>query len=135
MREVDMALLSDFITIQGDASVTIGDANSQATFPFNTGGRHASGQAFLMLMVRGMTEATENANVAINGVSVGQIRRRNGADPDHWFTEIINVGGGQLENGNNILGIGRVPRLTPTPDNQFDDFLVRNIICFFQQDV
>ena len=52
-----MPVVCDFVMIQGDATVNIGDSSNRTGWkkPFNTGGRVSSGAAFLMLNVQNLT--------------------------------------------------------------------------------
>lgn len=135
-----MAVLSDFQVIQGDSSRRIGDGAIVWEKNFNTGGRTANGNAVLMLMVKGLTYSTEPVTVKINNKKVGSIfpyrlptKAERDATAQHWHTQIINIGGGILNSGNNELQMEAVGFPEATGTNAFDDFFVRDVICFFQQ--
>lgn len=135
-----MPVLCDFVVIQGDANRRIGDGAILWEKTFNTGGRRSGGQAILMLMVKGLTYATEPVDVKINNKSVGKIfpyrlptNAERNATADHWHTQIINIGGGILNSRNNELQMVAVGFPESTPSNVFDDFFVRDVVCFFQQ--
>jgi hypothetical protein len=135
-----MPIVSDFTVIQGDQSRRLGDGATLWEKNFNTGGRRSSGQAILMLMVKGLTYATEGVDVKINNRSVGKIfpyrwptQELRNADAAHWYTQIINVGGSNLNNGSNELQLQAIGFPEATGTNQFDDFSVRDVVCFFNQ--
>lgn len=129
-----MPVVCDIKVIQGDAARRIGDGGVTLwEKTFNTGGRHAGGEAVLMLMVKGLTSANTDVDVLINNTKVGVIEHYNGADSSHWFTQIINIGGGILNNGNNELQIQAVSFPGAGPGNLFDDFFVKDVVCTFQQ--
>lgn len=128
-----MPVVCDIQVIQGDASRRIGDGASLWEKTFNTGGRHSGGKAILMLMVKGLTATDTTVDVKINNKSVGKIFNYNGAPSSHWFTQIINIGSGILNNGDNELQIEAVSWPGAKPGNIFDDFYVRDVVCIFQQ--
>ena len=127
-----MAIVSDFTLIQGDADQVIGDGSILWEKTFATNGRLDNQSAILMLMVQGLTGATADVDVVINGVVVGHIFRYNGAHASHWYTNIINIEGGKLRDGDNTLRLLAVPTAGGGGDN-FDDFAVRDVVCFFHQ--
>lgn len=127
-----MPVLCDFTVIQGDINKVIGDDGvAQWEETFNTGGR--CGQAVLMFMVKGLTSTTNNVDVKINGKVIGKIYHYNGANASHWFTQIINVGKGYLNDGDNLLQIHAVSFPDAESGNIYDDFSIRDVIIFFQQ--
>ncbi len=129
-----MPVVSDFVVIQGDNPVVVGEPpKDEFNDTFNTGGRWPNGGAILMLMVRGLTATDKNVSVVINGKPVGWIYNHKGANKNHWFTQIINIGKGVLKNGNNSIRIEGVSWKGAKPGNIIDDFAMKNIICFFQQ--
>lgn len=129
-----MPVLCDFVVIQGDDNVVLGDGGVVLWEKnFNTGGRHSGGAAILMLMVSGLTETTSNVPVKINNKTVGNIYNYNGAKSGHWFTQIINIGTTVLKDGNNEIQIGAVSWPGAESGNLYDDFAIRDVICFFQQ--
>jgi hypothetical protein len=133
-----MPVVSDFTVIQGDGRITIGDSGTtlwEATF--GTGGRAANEIAFLIFNVRGLTDATTDVAVKVNNVEVGTIRRyasgnNNAGD---WYTQMITVDGSTLNSGNNELQIEAVGWPGATAGNMFDDFDLKDVICFFHQEV
>jgi hypothetical protein len=130
-----MPVVSDFTLIQGDTIVTIGDSLPVWETTFGTGGRVSSEPALLIFNVRGLTATDVNVIVKINNVEVGQIRRY-GGDGDivnNWYTQMIAVGGSQLNDGNNELQIQAVGWPGSTPGNLFDDFMLKDVVCFFHQ--
>jgi hypothetical protein len=132
-----MPVVSDFVVILGDTNdVIVGDDHFLwESEPFGTGGREPGGLAILTFMVKGLTQAQNDVDVRINGQHVGWIFRYNGANPAHWYTQIINIGPGVLNNGPNILRLQAVEiEGGGGGGNNFDDFSVRDIVCFFQQE-
>ncbi len=141
-----MPVLSDFTVIQRDSDhenfdnpFTVGDTDGKLVLPFNTGGLHHA-PALLSFMVRGLT--TSSARVAIkspttgnNEIQIGRIQPI--SDANIWRheqfvikTNILNSGSSQA----NTLIIGRVDANSPGPGNLFDDFDIRDIVCFFHQE-
>jgi len=140
-----MPILSDFvrITTHGDHDVEIGDDkpgedNNETGFTatFGTGGRYAPYSAYIIFMLKGMTEANDDAGVFVNDNRVGTLKRYNGGDPEHWQTQIVDFNGNFLNNGNNTLRVNPVPNLPGLPRNKgnFNNFYIRNVICHFHQD-
>jgi len=130
-----MPVVSDFTLIRGDSVVTIGDGLPLWEATFGTGGRVASEPALLIFNVRGLTVANANVIVKINNEEVGQIRRY-GGDGDivnNWYTQMIAVGGDQLNDGNNELQITAVGWPGAEAGNLFDDFQLKDVVCFFHQ--
>ena len=54
---------------------------------------------------------------------------------DGWYTQTITVGPGVFRSGTNRLTIDAAPHTTSNPDDLFDDFTVRDIVCFFKEAV
>jgi hypothetical protein len=137
-----MTVVCDFTVIQGDVDRRIGDGATLWEKNFDTGGREAGGNAVLMFMVKGLTYANEPVDVKINNVSVGVIypyrwptQELRDADAEHWYTQIINVGGAQLKKVGNELQIQAIGFPGNTPQNIYDDFYIRDVVIFFQQSV
>ena len=130
-----MPVVADFTLIQGDNPVTIGDGMPVWETTFNTGGRESNSPAFLIFNVRGLTHTNVNVNVKINNQVVGQIGRYPGQDQtaSYWFTQMIAVSGSTLNNGNNELQIDAVGWPGATNANKFDDFDLKDVVCFFHQ--
>ena len=129
-----MPVVCDIQVIQGDACKKLGDGGATVWEKnFNTGGRHSGGNAILMFMVKGLTATNSDVTIKINGTNVGKIEHYNGADSRHWFTQIVNIGGGVLKNGNNELQIEAVSFSGASPGNLYDDFWLKDVVCIFQQ--
>lgn len=133
-----MPVVSDFTVIQGDGRVTLGDSGLtlwEATF--GTGGRAANEMAFLIFNVRGLTDTDVDVVVKVNNVDVGTIRRYGGNNENsgHWYTQMITVDGSTLISGNNELQIEAVGWPGAEAGNMFDDFDLKDVICFFHQEV
>jgi len=136
-----MTVLCDFQVIQGDADQRIGDGAIIWEKIFSTSGRYPGGLAILMLMVQGLTYATQPVNVKINNMVIGQIfpyRFPNPAErqgtSNHWHTQIINIGPNVLIDGDNEIQIEAIGFPGATGSNAFDDFQVRDVVCLYQQD-
>jgi hypothetical protein len=73
--------------------------------------------------------------VEINGTRVGWIRRYHGGDEtqDDWFTQMIAVDGSTLHDGSHTIRIKAVRWPGTSDDNPFDDFQVKNLVCFIHQ--
>jgi hypothetical protein len=130
-----MPVLSDFTMIRGDSAVTIGDGLPTWETTFNTGGRESSSPAFLIFNVRGLTHTNVDVAVRINNAVVGHIRRYPGQDEtaSYWFTQMIAVDGSTLKDGNNELQINAVTFPGASNTNLFDDFELKDVVCFFPQ--
>lgn len=131
-----MTVLSDFTLIRGDSPVTIGDGMPLWEATFGTGGRVASETALLIFNVRGLTVTNVNVVVKVNNVEVGQIRRY-GGDGDianNWYTQMIALNGSQLNDGFNEIQVAAVGWPGATSGNLFDDFELKDVVCFFHQE-
>lgn len=144
-----MPVLCDFTQIVGDTPVNIGDSNPVWSATFNTGGREASQTGFLILNVRGLTHSDLNVPVSLNGTQIGSIQtyRPGGAgidttnvnqpeklrQNDHWYTQMIAFSGNQINDGNNTIQIQAAQFPESTQSNRFDDFQIKDVICFFHQ--
>jgi len=128
-------VLCDFTQILGDGGVTIGDADNEWEASFNTGGREPGSPAFLLFNVRGLTHTDVDVPVEINGSVVGTIRRYPGEETtrNYWFTQMIAVDGATLNNGNNTIRIEAVSWPGASPGHLYDNFNLKNVVCFFHQ--
>lgn len=137
-----MSISAQFTQIIGDAPVTLSDANRLWEKTFSTAGRVANGPAFLIFNVRHLTFATAPVVVSINNAAAGYIHpypelndadRNNGAS--HWHTQLIAVAGSQLNNGSNEIQVQAATFPNPgNPGNLFDDFEIKNCLCFYHQE-
>ena len=111
----------------------IGDRNPVWETTFSIPGRHRPRQAFLIFNIKHLTY--KDVPVIINGREVGVIYHHENWQvfQDHWFTQMINIGSGILESGKNKICI-KAERLPPDPadDNEYDDFNLKDVICFFR---
>jgi hypothetical protein len=112
-----MPVLSDFIRIVGDSAQTIG--NSAVELNFNTGGRASSHDALLVFSVKGLNTTVP---VKVNNAVVGSLTPN--STQNHWFTQMVYMGGGGLNDGNNELQLEAVNN---------DGFQIRQVSCFFGQ--
>ena len=129
-----MPVVCDIQVIQGDSTKRLGDGGSTVwEKTFNTGGRHSGGKAILMFMVKGLTATTSDVTILINNTNVGKIENYKGADPNHWFTQIVNIGSGILKNGDNELQIEAISWPGAHAGDLYDDFWIKDVVCIFQQ--
>ena len=123
----------DFVVILGEEAVTIGDRNPIWEATFRIQGYHRPKQTFLIFNVKHLTYA--DVTVRINGREVGVIHHHENWQmfQNHWFTQMINFGSGVLEAEENTIRIAAM-RLPPDPasNNEYDDFDLKDMICFFQ---
>jgi hypothetical protein len=132
-RRLKVTILCDFQWVHGvGTGVNIGDSQPVWEQPFSTGGRHKNGNAVLVFMIRGLTGSNE-AEVRLNNQLVGRITPYPGANPSHWYMQMINVTGGPLLDGTNELQVHAAPATNPSPGDIYDDFQLKNILCIFQQ--
>ena len=129
-----MPVVSDFIKIVGDSNQRVGDGAQPRKFNFNTGGRHAPGTAYIIMMVKGMTVTANHAEVHLNDKHVGWIFNNNGGGVNEWQTQMVHFNGSDLNNGNNQVELRGVT-YPGGVDDHLDDYFVRNVICHFHQDV
>ncbi|MEZ4700117.1 MAG: hypothetical protein R2834_07285 [Rhodothermales bacterium] len=130
-----MPVVSDFTIIHGvGTGLVIGDSGHHPIFEtqFNTGGRRSTGHAIITFMVRGLTAATQGPQIKINNKFAGRVEPARGADPGHWFTQTINISGALLNDGSNEFEVHAAPN--PLGTDTYDDFVLKNIICHFQQE-
>lgn len=133
-----MPVVSDFTRIVGDKDIIVppdtDPDNNRVVFTFNTGGRHAPASAYIILMVRGMNQTSQNAKVLLNKKNIGVIFNNKGGRGMKWQTQIIHFDGGDLNNGDNDITFMSVPI---DKDKPFfpDHYVIRNVICHFHQDV
>ncbi|HKS39055.1 MAG TPA: hypothetical protein VJX74_00465 [Blastocatellia bacterium] len=135
-----MTVLCDFTLIQGDGSITIGDGLPVWEKKFNTGGRRSDAPALLIFNVKGLTRSTSSVNVKINNLVVGQIHPYSDLtiaarddNAKNWFTQMIAMNGTELKDGDNEIQIEAVGFPESTSTNKFDDFQLKDVVCFFHQ--
>lgn len=131
-----MAIVTDMVVVRGDVNQHIGDSGDKPFWreTFTIENRTSGGFAVLMLMVKGLEYATNAVQVEINDQKVGDIFPNTGGT-SHWSTQILNIGGSILKNGTNELRIFAVDWPGSQEGDLYDDFAVRDVVCFFQQDV
>ena len=97
---------------------------------FRTGGRRSDGQAILFCEYRGLTEG--EVTVEINGRTIGTLTPISRGD--EWQTRMISFPGERLRS-DHFNSIQIEPRVLDRPraGNLFDDFLIRELVCFFKQ--
>jgi hypothetical protein len=125
-----MPVLCDFTVIQ-DGTVIVGDSGPAFSKNFSTGGVH-NAQALLMINVQGLTD--NFAQVIVNGLTVKGLMPSPDGNSGQWFSQHMVLPSSLLSpvDGNNKLEIKRVLE-TGGGEGQFDDFNVRDIVCFFHQ--
>ena len=136
-----MPVLCDFIDIlenfhtddfRGDTHVVrLGDFSTFRSedlgIAFETVGRREDGRAILFCEYRGLTEG--EVTVQINGKPIGQLPPI--ARADEWVTKMISFSGARLRSsGFNSIHIEPKVLDQPTPGNLFDDFQIRELVCF-----
>ena len=99
---------------------------------FNTDGRHDA-QAVLMINVQGLTDG--NAVVFVNNKPVNPLTPSPQGNSSQTFTQHMVLPSDLLSptGGNNLLVIKRVLEGAGVNPKDFDDFVVRDIVCFFKQ--
>ncbi|HEU4412362.1 MAG TPA: hypothetical protein VFS43_44380 [Polyangiaceae bacterium] len=129
-----MAGVTDYVVIQGNSNLTIGDGNQVLERNFTTAGRLAAEPAILAFDLRGLTNATQDVPVRINGVVVGSIAHYPGELETAPFTfhQTITIGPNILRDGTNELEIRAVTFPGSSSTNVFDDFDLSNIVCYFK---
>jgi hypothetical protein len=146
-----MTVVGDFTQILGDTPITIGDGNPVWQQNFDTTGREVNSPGFLIFNVGHLTHTDLDVVVSVNGNQVGVIYnyRPGGAGIDtininqpeklrqapHYYTQIIAFSGDQINNGNNTIQIQAVGFPESTAANTFDDFTIKDVFCFFHQNV
>jgi hypothetical protein len=144
-----MPVLSDFVLVVGDDPVTIGDGNPTWEATFHTGGRRRDHPALLVFNVRHLTHTKRDVPVRINEMEVGRIHNyypggpgvgeTNVSDPakhrqqDHYYTQMIAMNGERLNDGTNEIEIDAVDFPGNSGSNKYDDFNVKDLVCFFHQ--
>jgi hypothetical protein len=135
-KPIAMSIINNFQVIQGNQAQKIGDRGTDLWVEsFNTRGRYSNGQAILTFMVRGLTDSDQDVDVLINDTVVGSIGHYYGGDPRHWFSQTVQIDEGVLRNGENTLRIEATGLPVPRPGNLYDDFYIKDVVCFFQQEV
>ena len=131
-----MPTLCDFIEIIGNKPVTIGDGRNPWQGTFDTGGRREEARALLIFNVRGLTYAQEGARVEINEEEVGTIVPYSGKDATahDWHTQMISVSGSTIKDSKkNRITIHAALYPGTSAGNAYDDFDIKNLVCFFHQ--
>lgn len=140
-----MLVVCDNETIRGDTPIVIGDSNPIWETHFNSHACVGGKTAFLIFNVRRLAHAVESVPVKINDTEVGRIYpyalpngEHNTVNENHWFTQMIAFSSDVLNDGlgpQNKLEIQAVSFPGATGSNALDDFELKDIICFFHQQV
>lgn len=130
-----MPVLCDFTQIVGNTPVNIGDGLPVWEKQFLTGGRRPDETALLIFNVRGLTYANVDVDVKINNQKIGQIALYGGKNQgeNSWYTQMIAMAGSTLNNGGNEIQIEAVGYEGATNNDKFDNFELKDVICFFHQ--
>ena len=142
-----MALVCNFTQILGNNAVTIGDNNQTWQASFDTTGRVSGSPGFIILNVAHLTHSLADVPVKINGSQIGVIHtyRPGGSDinttdvdqvekwrqANHWYTQMIAIAGSQINNGSNTIQIQAVTLPEAGSTNQWDNFVIKDVFCFF----
>ncbi|MBD2441010.1 polysaccharide lyase family protein [Nostoc sp. FACHB-110] len=142
-----VAEVSDFIEITDtdpntnkQEEITIGDDRLVWERRFNTPSRKSNRTAFLIFNIRGLTDTESEVKVKINNETIGTITPYPGLSEaskqqikKHWYTQMIGIPGKVLKDGENEIQIEAVGFPGANNSNKFDDFVIKNVICFFHQ--
>ena len=120
----------------GEAEIGDAPGINPWTGSFDTGGRLPQRKfpAFITLMVRGIVNLNTFAPVEINEHSVGFIFSAPNSSFASWRTQSIVFDSSILNSGQNRILIKAVQSPNPSPGDIFDNFRIRNVMCFFRQD-
>jgi len=144
-----MPVLCDFAEIVGNEPIQIGDSRHHFQQEFHTGGRIASRPCFLIFNVKHLTHTETPVEISINGNRVGEIQpyfpggdgiSSSDDQPEkwrqapHWYTQMIAFNGQEIRRGKNRIDIDAVELPNPGERNKYDDFQIKNMMCFFHQD-
>ena len=98
-----------------------------------------------VLSVRGLTDAVVSVPVKINDREVGRIQRyslpggrANPASEAHWYTQMIAFDASVLSARAGLTNKLEVEAVTfpgSAAGNLLDDFMLKDVVCFFHQDV
>jgi hypothetical protein len=126
-------MAATYTMIRGDNPIEIGDSLPLWEVNFGTPQRVPAHPVLLILNVRGLTQTNLDVTVKVNNTEVGKIHRYGGGSADHWFTQMIAIGGNQVNDGNNELQIQAVSWPGATAGNQNDDFQLKDVFLFYHQ--
>jgi hypothetical protein len=121
------------VTTEGEGS-PFGEGSPVYRKRFSTAGRRDT-QALLMINVRGLTDGS--ATVIINNKIVKSLQPCPQGNSGQWFSQHMVLQSDLLDpsskDGQNVIEIKRVLETGNGGGGQFDDFIVRDIVCFFHQ--
>lgn len=132
-----MTHASNFTLIVGDQPVGIGDSQPVWEQKFSTPDRDSNYPAILMFNIRGLTYATKTVEVKINEKIVGTIAPY--ATPDaqrnifatNWQMQTVALVGADIKNGVNEIQINAVGFPGSSESNKYDNFEIKDVICFY----
>ena len=118
------------VTTEGEGS-PFGEGSPVYRKHFSTAGRRDT-QALLMINVFGLTDGS--ATVIINNKIVKSLEPCPQGNSSQWFSQHMVLQSDLLSpnDGQNLIEIKRVLE-TGNGGGTFDDFIVRDIVCFFHQ--
>jgi hypothetical protein len=139
-----MSTLCDYVVIQGDTRVALGDDPGLTVFEktFRLTDPHQGDLAVLSLMVQGLTAAPAPVDVKINNTTVGTITPYHYAAisdqeevASHVYNQTMAVGSSILLDGDNEFQIEAVLLPGGGGSNAFDNYNVRTIALWYQRQV
>jgi hypothetical protein len=137
-----MPSVANYVVIELDAPVLVGDADRTYTKTFHTPDYNGE-DAVISLMVSGLTAATSSVSVKVNNFIIGALAPYRYADffdrdevSTHKFTQTVVIGASILDDVNlNTLELTAVGYPEASPGNLFDDFELESIVLFYKVDV
>ena len=139
-----MAIVCDYTDILfyisgGNRIINIGDFSDTGRYGagigFATGGRHTGHSAVLYCVYRRLTAGS--VDVRINGSNIGSLSPLPRTDDldNYWATAIFTFPGDVLRGeGFNSIVIDAIPLADPSSGDLFDDFQIKELVCFFKQE-
>ena len=102
---------------------------------FDTSGRRSDGLALLMFNIKALTSTTKKVPVKINNQIIGYIQPTPGGNTtiEYPLFQSICFSSSKLIDGDNKIRIDPVSFPTPSDINKYDDFVLSEVVCFFQQ--
>ncbi len=94
-----------------------------------------------MMMVQGLNDLEAKAEVLVNNERVGWLKPTyikvgtNDYPIQGWKTQILNIGQQVLKDGENDLEIMPALHDSADPTDHYDEFAVRDVVCYFKEDV
>ncbi|TQM84922.1 hypothetical protein FHX81_7387 [Saccharothrix saharensis] len=136
-----MTVLADFeVIVKG--FVDIGDGAHEFSVDFDTSGVYSGKPAVIALRVRGLTALSEyDPEILINDQYIGRITATHWSDPklqaeaaNHWYSQHTAFAGHLLNNGKNTFRVRALKLKDPKPGNEYDNFAISSVVCFYHQE-